>query len=49
MTAPVPVLLARLEHWLEAARLDIETGHHDAAGLAVARAREIATQLRESI
>ena len=46
MTAPIPVLLARLEHELETARLEAS----DTTALeAIMHAQDIAKQIRESL
>lgn len=49
MTAPLPVLLARLEHELEAARLAIKNTHYVHSRDAIERATEIAKTMREGI
>lgn len=49
MSVPIPVLLARLEHELENARLATKDSLYVKTRDAIERARAIATQIREAL
>jgi hypothetical protein len=49
MSVPIPVLLARLEHELEAARLATTASHYVKTRDAVERAQDLAKQIRGAL